>query len=200
MSKLFNSVLIAIALLVGGVVIGWWYRPSFSFIEKTEEVEATVLLERIKEVTKLITLEGQLSEIYDYKDYLNYDISPLRKKALVRVNAKVSVGYDFNKMEVTIRQDQQKIIIKHFPKAEILSVDHNIDYYDVTEGFVNEFTPEDYNKINKAAKQKIIDAAQKSDLLLKADQRKNDLISLLESMLAGSNYTVEVLQDSSSKG
>ena len=61
--------------------------------------QSQVLMEKIKTVAKLVTVEGYFSEVYDYQDYWNYDVSMFRKKALIRVKAKVSVGYDLSKMK-----------------------------------------------------------------------------------------------------
>ncbi|MBK9982670.1 MAG: DUF4230 domain-containing protein [Saprospiraceae bacterium] len=47
-------------------------------------------------------------------------------------------------------------MISGMPPAEILSVDHDLDYYDLSEGFFNSFSTEDYNKINADAKDFVI--------------------------------------------
>lgn len=177
-------------ILFAGIAIGWYMTSNFSLFSKQKEEKATVLLEKIKNVTKLITVEGSLSEIYSYKDFYSYDISPLRKQALVRVTAKVSAGYDFDKMQINVDAQNKIIIIKNFPEAEILSIDHDMDYYDLSEGVFNSFAKEDFNKINASSKDRIREAARSSDLLLQAENQKNNLIQMLEILTFGSGYNL----------
>ena len=108
------------------------------------EESAQVLLERVQTVAKLITVEGYFSEVYDYKDYYAYNLSPFRKKALIRVKAKVSVGYDLSRVEFETRPDEKVIIVRNLPEPEILSIDHDLDYYDISQGMFNSFSAQDH--------------------------------------------------------
>ncbi len=117
-----------IAVFAAGILLTRWY---FKRQEAVVQENGVVLLERIKQVAKLITVEGYFSEIYDYQDYYGYDLSIFRKKALIRVKAKVSVGYDLEKMKVTSDAATKTIHLSGIPPAEILSIEHDLDYYDV---------------------------------------------------------------------
>lgn len=151
-----------------------------------------VLLERIKQVAKLVTVEGYFSEIYDYKDYYGYDLSLFRKKALIRVKAKVSVGYDLEKMKVTSDPTTQTIRLSGIPAAEILSIEHDLDYYDVQEGFFNEFSTEDYDKLNASAKEFIRKKALESDLVKTATTQRNSLLETMRFMTESMGWKLEV--------
>ena len=74
------------------------------------------------------------------------------KKALLRVNAKVSAGYDLKKLNIKVDSKTKTIHIGPMPQVEILAVDHSLDYFNIEEGVFNSFTPQDYNKINANAK------------------------------------------------
>jgi hypothetical protein len=112
-----------------------WYRPKEKV--KTEE-DATVILEKIKTVSKLVTVEGYFAELYNYKDYYAYDWWIFRKKAIVRVKAKVSAGFDLSNLSFDVRPEESLIIIKNIPdSAQIISIDHQLDYYDISEGTFN---------------------------------------------------------------
>ncbi|MCB0659786.1 MAG: DUF4230 domain-containing protein, partial [Saprospiraceae bacterium] len=105
----------------------------------------TVVLEQIHKVTKLVTVEGQFSEIYDHKEYYKYDIFDLfTKKMLLRINAKVSAGFNLEGSNMTIDSISKTVYFTELPKAEILSIDHDIDYYDISQGVFASFTPEEY--------------------------------------------------------
>ncbi len=176
-------------MLAGASFYGWQYYQNWKTI-KTEE-EARVLVEKIKTVSKLITVEGSFSEIYDYKDYWGYDLSPFRKKALVRVNAKVSVGYDLNQMKVEAFPTEKRIVISNLPDPEILSIDHDLDYYDLSEGTFNSFSTEDYNKINTNAKAEIEKKALESDLFLVAEEQSDNMLEMIGVMVESIGWELE---------
>ena len=123
---------------------------------------------------------------------MTWDISPLRKKALVRINAKILAGFDFEKMAITIDSINNKVLITYIPPSEILAIDHNLDYYDITEGTFNSFDAEDYNKINHKAKKIIEEKAISSNILAKADAHKEEMIDMLRILLQAMGYELEI--------
>jgi len=115
-----------------------------------------------------------------------------RKKALIRVNAKASIGYDFEKVKLTIDQDSKTITIDDFPEPEVLSIDHDLDYYDISQGTFNTFTNEDYNKINKRAKDYVKTLAGEGELIESAREQKDELVSTLQLLLDGLGWKLIV--------
>ena len=190
MKKYKNIIIIIIFLLA--LATAWWMGFKSSMFQRYQEENATVLLNRIEKVMKLIAVEGNISEVYDYKEYFSFDISPFRKKALVRVNAKVSAGYDFEKMTVTVDEGSKTITIENFPDAEILSIDHDLDYYDITQGTFNRFTNEDYNMINSRAKEYVVEKAKDSDLLQAAEEQKQELIEMLTLLIQAGGWSLTI--------
>jgi hypothetical protein len=178
-----------VAVFAAGILLTRWY---FKRQEAVVKENGVVLLERIKQVAKLITVEGYFSEIYDYQDYYGYDLSFFRKKALIRVKAKVSVGYDLEKMKVTSDVATKTIHLSGIPPAEILSIEHDLDYYDVQEGFFNEFSTEDYNKLNAKAKEFIRKKALESDLIKNATTQRNSLLETMRFMAESMGWKLEV--------
>ncbi len=178
-----------VAVFAAGILLTRWY---FKRQEAVVKENGVVLLERIKQVAKLITVEGYFSEIYDYQDYYGYDLSFFRKKALIRVKAKVSVGYDLEKMKITSDAATKTIRLSGIPPAEILSIEHDLDYYDVQEGFFNEFSTEDYNKLNAKAKDFIRKKALESDLIQNATTQRNSLLETMRFMAESMGWKLEV--------
>ena len=183
----------AILLLVG---LAWWTGVKSNLWKKYEAESSTVLLNKIEKVVKLVAVEGNISEIYDYKDYYNFDIAPFRKKALVRVNAKVSVGYNFEKVKITVDEASRTIKLSNFPEAEILSIDHDLDYYDITQGTFNRFSNEDYNKINTRAKEYVADKARESDLIKAAEEQKQEILDMIRILVNGGGWELIIEQPS----
>lgn len=186
-----KKVLITIGVLALCALVFLGTRAYYTWsVESEVTEESKVLLEKIKAVTKLVTVEGYFSEIYDYKEYWGYDFSPFRKKALIRVKAKVSVGYDLTKMDFEANTLTRTITISNMPDPEIISIDHDLDYYDITEGTFNAFTEADYNTMNKNAKEKVRKEALDSDLFLTAEAESAQLLEIIEFMVEGTGWTL----------
>jgi hypothetical protein len=170
-----KKILATIGIIALCGLVFWGTKNYYSLQIKTSvEEESRVLLEKIEKVSKLITVEGHFSEIYNYEEHWGYDFSPFRKKALIRVKAKVSVGYDLTKMDFKADTKTKTIMISNMPDPEIMSIDHDLDYYDITEGSFNSFEEADYNKMNANAKEKIRKEALNSGLFLSAEAESHE--------------------------
>ena len=183
---------IAIILVTFGA--GLWVAQMkwLPWSERKIQEQNSAILEKVKQVAKLITVEGYFSEIYDYKDYYGYDWKIFRKKALLRVKAKVSVGYDLGEMKYTSIPDQKKIVITELPIAEIISIDHDLDYYDISEGTFNSFSREDYNRLNAQAKSYIQKVALESGLLEQAETQGKEFLETIRFLIEGSGWVLEI--------
>ncbi|MFM2392685.1 MAG: hypothetical protein RLZZ546_667 [Bacteroidota bacterium] len=186
-------------IILIALLLGLYLGRSFFSTKNYAEEKSSVVVEKIEKVFKLITVETNVSELYQYKDYYNYDWSFLRKKAILRVNAKISVGYDIKKLNIRVDQKTKKIYISKLPKVEVLSVDHNLDYYDVEEGVFNSFSPEDYNHINKNAKEYITKIASNKEVLQKAEEQEQNLMSMLTTMSRGMGYELTIEEENNIK-
>jgi hypothetical protein len=164
----FNTLLFLMLSLAVGAGLGaagyyfLWGRRS-----KRSEVssEASVLLERIEKVFKVVMAEGYFTEIYNYQHDRNFwNLINDKKKALVIAKAKVLVGYDFGKMKFHISELNRKLIIDSFPEPEVLSMDTDYKFYDIEQGWLNRFQSDDYTSILNEAKQTMNEKALQSDL------------------------------------
>jgi len=87
-----------------------------------------------------------------------------QKKDLFIVNATAHVGFDLTKIKIESDSSQKKIILKDFPKSELISIESQLEYYDKKEGYFNKFKAEDLTQLQKSAKQHIVDKIPKSGL------------------------------------
>jgi hypothetical protein len=189
--KLVKSILLVILLLFacyGGYSL---YKSWIGFQPK-KEVSATVLLERVEKVMKLVTVEGNFSEIYDYKHHLIADVWPFRKKALVRVNAKVLVGYDFESASININEETKTITISNLPAPEILTIEHDLDYYNFENGLFNMISNKDITAMGFEAKEFIMEKAKESDLFDQAEIQRKELFEVLQLAIEASGWTLIV--------
>lgn len=191
---------VQILALVLAFALGGWLAYRY-FVPKSHPVEeSSVLLEKIQAVCKLTTVEGQFSEIYNYSEYQGYFSFFWDKKVLVRVRATVSAGYDLEKMKFESDPIRKVIRLSALPEPQILSIDHSLDYYDVSEGLFQSFTPEDYTRINQRAKDLIRDQALKSNLLPEARAQAAKIMDLVRFMVESSGWTLETAPVSSALG
>ncbi len=185
--------ILTLVVLLGVFGAGVW-ATKFYYSKPSENVQeqSQILLEKVKAVCKLVTVEGYFTELYDYKDYWGYDFSPFRKKALVRVKAKVSVGFDMAKMTTQTRPQDKLLIISNLPAPSIISIDHDLDYYDLTEGTFNSFTAQDYTQLNAKAKDFIRQQVEKSDLLKSAAEQNNKMVEIIRTLAEGMGWRVQI--------
>lgn len=180
-----------LALLVA-FAIGGWLTYQY-FVPRQKKVEsASVLLEKIQAVAKLTTVEGTFSEVYNYSEYQGYFTFLWDKKVLVRVRATVAAGYDLEQLHLEADPLTKTIRMSALPEPQILSIDHTLDYYDISEGIFETFAPEDYNRINQRAKDMIREQAEKSNLLPAAREQAAKMIDLIRFMVEGAGWKLEV--------
>jgi len=189
-----NIAAIVALVLVFGLGI-FAAKKYYQFGEIVATQNSQVLLERMKSVAKIVAIEGYFSEIYTHEDYYNFDLSPFRKKALLRVKAKVSVGYDLENMKIEANDVTKTISISRVPDPKILSIDHDVDYYDIQEGTFNSFSEQELTELNRRAK-KFIEEKAKSDelgLLPAAEEQKLKMIESIKMIANTAGYEVEEL-------
>jgi hypothetical protein len=139
------GLLLAIALSI--YLTRWWYRSN----DPKTITESQVLLEQVKNVSKLVTVEGFFSEIYSEEDTKNYYLFSSTKKALLKVKAKVSAGYDLSNMKIDADPQSKTLRISNIPEATIISIEPEVSFYDIESGYFNPFTKEDISRLNKKA-------------------------------------------------
>jgi DNA-binding beta-propeller fold protein YncE len=127
-----------------------------------------------------------------YKDQNKYlgNLISFDKKALVVINADVTVSFDLSKVVYDIDAKNKTVTITNIPEEEI-KISPDIKYYNVDQSTFNEFTGDDYNKINKIAKENLAKKIEKSTLKSNA---KNRLVSELSKILILTNSMGWVLK------
>ena len=166
-----------------GVIITLIVLFTFKYCgEKREDKivlqESSALIkEQIKNVGKLIVTEGHFSEVFNYKNSKDIfgDYFTSEKKALVVVNADVTIAYDLSKIKFEIDEVTKTLTILSIPEEEI-KINPDFEYYDIQADFLNPFEAKDYNNIKNIVKVSLNKKIEASDLKTNA---KNRLISEL---------------------
>ncbi|MBX2972216.1 MAG: DUF4230 domain-containing protein [Flavobacteriales bacterium] len=182
-------------LLLGvGLLVFFITREAYRPEAATEAVNSTVLLERIRPVMKLVTVEGDFNEMYTYRDaQARFDwlksFSPFQKKAMLRVKARVSVGYDLEGMDLSVDEASKTITLRGMAAPQVLAMEHDIDYYDMEAGTFNPFTAQDHTRMEAQAKNMIRAKIPESGLFREAADRKQQMVAVIRSLVENSGWT-----------
>jgi len=192
--RLFDSILFLLAGIVIGALLYAFFITGFGGKNRNSmpDIKQQILLERIKKVAKLVTVEGDYSNIHEYKNFYWADISILNKKAILKVKAKVSVGYDMQKMTWKIDSVNKVIYVSNMPQPEIIAIDHSVQYYDMKEGMFNPFKESDLTDMNIVIKQKLRDETEKGPLMQKAREEGLEQLELIKLLVEQAGWTFSV--------
>ncbi|WP_264565322.1 DUF4230 domain-containing protein [Flavobacterium sp. N3904] len=173
------------AVVVVVIILAFKYCEFKKGDDSSLEYNTNLIQQQIVNVGKLVVTEGHFSEVVTYRNQQKYllDMLKFEKKALVIVNADVTVSYDLHQMKYDIDEKNKTITILSIPKEEI-KISPDIKFYDVEQSQMNEFTGDDYNKINKSVKANLAKKIEKSSLKSNAQNR---LISELSKILILTN-------------
>lgn len=193
--------------IVLGAVLSFWGMSFFNQRKGVQKIErqSVILIEKIKSVCKLISVEGDFAEIYHYEDTKNHFLNLIasKKKAILLINARAHVGFDLSQIKLEANNETKEIVLTHFPEPKVLTVETTIKYYDKKDGLFNKFDASDLTDLNKEAKAFIDEKIPESGLLTSASKEALDTILMIEQLLQTSgwklNYTQLVLPNTESK-
>ena len=183
MDTIFDSFL---GLVLGAILMYWVF--SFFRKKKSKEItehQSTVLLDKIRSVCKLVSVEGDFAEIYRYENISKVFMSLVssKKKALLVINAKAQIGYDLKKVKIRADNESKRIILTNFPEPEVLSIEPEIQFYDIHSGMFNFFSSDDLTLLNKEAKQHIREKIPQSGLMESAKKEAIQAVLLIEKIV-----------------
>ena len=191
-SESINSMMTLIMLMLGlvlGGVISFLVSNKMSAAPVVITESSHTIAESMRKVFKVVSAEGHFNEIYNYEETTKiFNFIPSKKKALVIVQAKVLVGYDFEKFQWEVDEVNRKVKLLNFPAPQILSTETDYKYYNIEEQFFNLFSKDDLAKIQQNGKRQVIEAAKKSHL---PEVAAEQMRTLLTELLAGKNFFLE---------
>lgn len=172
-----NLKYITIFIIILLVILFFYFRNKSN---QQIEYQSSLIETQLKNVSKLVVSEGNYSEVMTFKDQQKYmmDMIAFEKKAMMVVNAKVTVSYDLKQMVYKIDKESKTIEIVSIPKEEI-NISPDIKFYDVEQSVFNPFTGDDFNKISAKVKK---DLRTKIDSSPQKANAENRLISELSNI------------------
>ncbi len=167
MGKISLGAFIAVVLFVAIQYLGDKKK------ERDQLDTSSVLIEKtLENVGKLIVAEASYAQVFSYEDSKEFyfDVFSARKKALVIVNAEASISYDLHKVEKKVDTETKTVYITFIPEPE-LKIHPSIEYYDVTQDYLNQFEAADYNIIKQRVEKALKEIIEASSLKTNAENR-----------------------------
>ncbi len=176
---------LGLVFLAAGTAIVRQASSVLGFTKSPPQVSHEIVIERLREVAKLVASEMTL------RDVVIYEQTRFRstKRVLLVVTGRVSAGINLTAAQVRI-DSSKRIIRVTLPPAQLMSVDvTNVTTYDESAGLFNPFSSDDRDEIQRRIRQQLRVAAQQSGILEHADR---SAAKALTDFLARDGYTVEI--------
>jgi len=175
--------LLIIGLLLGALIMFLIWKLAGSKKENLVREDSHTVVESIRKVFKIVCAEGHFNELYNFEETKKlFGFIPSTKRALVIIQAKVLIGYDFEKCVWETDEANHKIKLVSFPEPEILSIEPDYKYYNFDEGIFNLLNRDDLTRIQVNSKKQVEIAAIKSHLpKIAADQMRTILTEVVQS-------------------
>jgi len=194
--------LLPIILFIIALGLGAWFMSVYQQSQTPIiETQSTVLLEKVRKVCKLVTIEADFGERYTEKNirpitvYLPFPTTfTFPKEASILVSGKVLVGYNMEKVNIKMDDATKTVVISNLPEPEILAIDHEVEFENMKESYFNSFTKDDYTQLSKNAKQELKKKAIMSQLMDDAKAEGNQLFEIIDILVKNSGWTLEVVQ------
>ncbi|MDG4716738.1 DUF4230 domain-containing protein [Winogradskyella marincola] len=156
---------------------------------------SALIQEQLKNVSKLVVTEGHFSEVFTYENSKRVfgDLLEAEKKAIVVVNADVTVAYDLSKIEYNIDETTKTLQILSIPEEEI-KISPDFEYYDIQADYLNPFKAKDYNEIKKTVRKQLMKKIEASDLKSNAQNRLLSELSKFYILTNSLGWTLEYNQ------
>jgi len=172
MNKLKTILILALTVALLAVSTTWFIAAQ---LESRTERSVVGVMEKIKSISELNTVEMYFSEVIDFKNakyFRDLEIPFTQKSFLFTVKAKVKAGVDLMKLsekDVTIDKTTIKLVL---PKPEITSKEI-LEYkaYDENDGLFNEVTNEDTLQALQAFQDDLQKQAIENGILKEAEKR-----------------------------
>lgn len=187
-----ETLLMLLSAVLGGVLV---YAITKTKKAPTKTIEASILLEKVKTVLKVVSVEGQFTEIISHQQQGKLlGIIPQNKKAILVIKGTAMVGFDLQKLEFQIDKSTKQIRLKELPNPEIISIDTDTSYYDIKENMWSKFSPVDHTELNLKAKEKIKEQILKSNLPTLASHQAEQTLVLIQQISQSFGWRMEIPQ------
>ncbi|WP_028830077.1 DUF4230 domain-containing protein [Proteocatella sphenisci] len=185
MKKLLKQIILIV--VIGAVAAGATFVMT-SRISEREIFSSSGVMEQVKNISELNTVEMYFNEIIDFKNaklFNNFEIPFTKKSFIFTVKARVKAGIDLSSLEQgDIKIEGKKLVLRL--AAPVVTSGEILSYkaYDEKDGLFNEVTTEDTLRALELFEEDLKNQAKDNGIIEKAKENAEKSIGSIF-MMAG---------------
>ena len=177
MKKIYKTMLLMLIVILATISVTFFVTNKF---HEQEHYSASGVLEQVKDISELNTVEMYFNEIIDFKNaklFNNFQIPFTEKSFIFTVKSKVKAGVDLSGIdEGDIAISGKSLLIK-LPNPKITSKEIlSYKVYDEKNGLFNEVTTEDTLKALELFEKDMEEQALSSGIIEKSKENTEHII------------------------
>ena len=177
MKKIYKTMLLMLIVILATISVTFFVTNKF---HEQEHYSASGVLEQVKDISELNTVEMYFNEIIDFKNaklFNNFQIPFTEKSFIFTVKSKVKAGVDLSSIdEGDITISGKSLLIK-LPNPKITSKEIlSYKVYDEKNGLFNEVTTEDTLKALELFEKDMEEQALSSGIIEKSKENTEHII------------------------
>lgn len=157
---------------------GFLLSRRLGVVSETRSAEAAPVVEAIRRVAQLATVEIQVSDVLRFEEVKSFLIFDFPKSATLRMRGRVIGGFDLSTPSFRVRPDAGRRVVRvTLPPPRILALDPRLEWFDERSGLLNPITPQDRTRWLLWARGQLGRAARQAGLDSKASEHARQLLS-----------------------
>ena len=177
MKKIYKTMLLMLIVILATISVTFFVTNKF---HEQELYSASGVLEQVKDISELNTVEMYFNEIIDFKNaklFNNFQIPFTEKSFIFTVKSKVKAGVDLSSIDEGDIAISGKSILIQLPNPKITSKEIlSYKVYDEKNGLFNEVTTEDTLKALELFEKDIEKQALSSGIIEKSKENTEHII------------------------
>lgn len=177
MKKIYKTMLLMLIVILATISVTFFVTNKF---HEQELYSASGVLEQVKDISELNTVEMYFNEIIDFKNaklFNNFQIPFTEKSFIFTVKSKVKAGVDFSSIDEGDIAISGKSLLIQLPNPTITSKEIlSYKVYDEKNGLFNEVTTEDTLKALELFEKDMEEQALSSGIIEKSKENTEHII------------------------
>ena len=177
MKKIYKTMLLMLIVILATISVTFFVTNKF---HEQELYSASGVLEQVKDISELNTVEMYFNEIIDFKNaklFNNFQIPFTEKSFIFTVKSKVKAGVDLSGIEEGDIAISGKSLLIQLPNPTITSKEIlSYKVYDEKNGLFNEVTTEDTLKALELFEKDMEEQALSSGIIEKSKENTEHII------------------------
>ena len=177
MKKIYKTMLLMLIVILATISVTFFVTNKF---HEQEHYSASGVLEQVKDISELNTVEMYFNEIIDFKNaklFNNFQIPFTEKSFIFTVKSKVKAGVDLSSIDESDIAISGKSLLIQLPNPTITSKEIlSYKVYDEKNGLFNEVTTEDTLKALELFEKDMEEQALSSGIIEKSKENTEHII------------------------